>query len=80
MREARRGEALDFNTVLTEEAAPEYKRTTSNIGNDERKRKQREFRKLLDEGSKNLRTSMFIEPRYDEHFWRAVETLDRDPD
>jgi hypothetical protein len=79
MREARRGEALDFSTVLTEEAAPEYKRTRSSIGNDERKRKQKEFRKLIEEGRKNQPEPLFVDPRYDADFWRAVETLDRTP-
>lgn len=80
MREAQRGAALDFNTVLEEEPAPEYKRTKSAISADERKRKQREFRKSIQDAGATQRESVYIEPTYDTDFWRAVETLDRDPD
>lgn len=80
MREARRGETLDFSRVLTEESAPEYKRTRSIVESEERKKKKREFRKLMKESRKNQPEPYFIEPRYDANFWRAVETLDRDPD
>jgi Protein of unknown function (DUF4065) len=80
MREARRGDALDFNTVLAEEPAPEYERTSSKIPDGERKKKQREFQRLIKVASKQNPEPLFIEPRYDAEFWKAVETLDRDPD
>lgn len=80
MREARRGEALDFSSVLEEEPAPDYKRTISSVSNDERKKKQREFRKSINEAGANQVTPYFVEPSYDADFWRAVETLDTDPD
>lgn len=80
MREARRGEALNFATVLAEEPAPEYKRTRSKVENSERKKKQKQFQQLIHEASKDQAQSLFIEPRYDTDFWSAVETLDRDPD
>jgi hypothetical protein len=80
MREARRGEALDFSAVLTEEPAPEYKRTRSTDEDSERKRKRGEFRKSVQEGCKDQREPYFIKPRYDADFWRAIEILDRDPD
>jgi hypothetical protein len=47
MCEARRGEPLNFNTVLEEEPAPDYKRTKSAVANGERKKRQREFRKSI---------------------------------
>jgi Protein of unknown function (DUF4065) len=79
MREARRGEPLDFNAVLEEEPAPDYKRTNSAVADRERKKRQREFRKSINEARATGPAPIYIEPRFDGDFWRAVEILDRDP-
>jgi hypothetical protein len=80
MREAQRGEPLDFDSILQEEPAPEYKRTNSVIAADERKKRQKEFRKSISEARTKQSAPSYIEPKYDADFWRTVETLDRDPD
>lgn len=79
MRDAQRGQLLNFDTVLEEQRTPDYKRTVSTVTNEERKKRQREFRKSIRDARSNQSTSHYIEPSYDAEFWRAVETLDRDP-
>lgn len=80
MRDAQRGKPLDFDAVQQEEPASEYRRTNSDIPSDERKKRQKEFRKLIKEARPKRSDLNYIEPNYDAEFWRAVETLDRDPD
>jgi hypothetical protein len=80
MREARRGDPLDFSIVLKEEPTPEYRRTSSVIANDEKKKKQKEFRKSIHDARPSQSAPNYIKPSYDADFWRAIEILDRDPD
>jgi hypothetical protein len=80
MREAERGEALNFDAVLREEPPADYKRTVSGLDAKERKRRQSAFRKAMKEVTENRSPSYYIAPSYDAEFWRAVETLDREPD
>jgi Protein of unknown function (DUF4065) len=80
MREARRGEKLDFSKVLTEEQAPAYRRTASSLSDHEKKVKRKHFRELMKGGQNAPAQSYFLEPRYDADFWKAVDILDRDSD
>jgi hypothetical protein len=80
MHEAQRGKALNFDTVLREEPPTEYKRTSSVLDAGERKKKQSAFRRAIKEVTENRSHAYYVEPRYDAEFWRAVETLDREPD
>jgi len=80
MREARRGDPLDFISVLTEEPPQEYKRSISPLDDREKKAKRKEFRELIRDAQTKRPQSHFIEPRYDVDFWKAVDNLDRDPD
>jgi hypothetical protein len=81
MRDARRGEPLNFDSVLEEEPAPEYRGVSSSIDTKTLAQRRREFH----DATKNIpgerrEAVRMIQPNYDPDFWQAIETLDRDPD
>jgi len=80
MRNARRGELLDFSGILGEEPVPEYKRTHSLVEPKERKKKQKAFREAIRQASNHPSGIHIRKPRYDAVFWKAIDTLDREPD
>lgn len=81
MRDARRGEQLNFDSVLHEEPAPEYRRLRSDVDEKTLKERRKAFRQAIKgEQSKGQEVTRMNPPRYDSEFWQAVDTLDRDPD
>lgn len=80
MRNAQRGEMLDFTAVRLEEPAPEYKRTRSQVDDAQQKNKRRAFREAIKRASGNTSEAYFRKPSYDADYWNAVDTLNREPD
>jgi len=80
MREARRGESLDFKGVLNADPAPDYRRATSRTDPNALKKRRRELLDAMKSGQGKPASAPAIQPNYDDEFWQAFETLERDPD
>lgn len=80
MREARRGELLDFTSVLKEESPPEYRRAASGATPEDLKKQRRELREAMKSAASRPTSTPIFQPRYDDEFWHAVDTIERDPD
>ena len=80
MREARRGEPLDFKSVLNETPAPDYRRATSGADPSALKKRRRQLLEAMKSGESKGGSAPAIQPNYDAEFWQAVDTLERNPD
>jgi len=78
MKDARRNEPLDFNTVLTEERPARYKTLKSDAGEGELARKRREFQERLKARKPTVIPALDPPPRYDEQYWAALTKLEID--
>jgi hypothetical protein len=76
MRDARRGEPLDFRSVLAEPAPTFYVRSKSKLDPRELKQKQRALREAMQRAHPRAASQLDPPPRYDQQFWQAVEALD----
>jgi hypothetical protein len=80
MRNADRGKPLDFGPVLQEDVAPVYKGVESKIEPAILKQKRKEFRERLKASADAKTAPTSSRPNYDSEFWKALDTMDRDPD
>lgn len=79
MREAERGRALDFETILREEPSVDYHRVASDLSADELKKLRKKFLSAIAAAPK-ASSAHFIEPTYGTDYWKAIETMEREPD
>jgi len=80
MRDAKRGAALDFSTVIHEEKLPHYSGVNSKAEKKEVAQKRRQFL----EGMKSVRKAQIMPldpaPQYDEKYWSSVNKLESELD
>lgn len=81
MARAERGNVLNLDSVFSEEPRPDYVRNEAKPEGKVSEKRKNELRDALSAASRRRRANVLDPPpRYDEPFWKAVETLDRDPD
>jgi hypothetical protein len=81
MAGAKRDNPLDFDLVFSDEPRPDYLRSEGKLGDKVLEKKRNDLREALKAARRQRRSGpLDPAPRYDDEFWNAIETLDRDPD